>query len=393
MAELGKSEEVCYSKIDRTVKTRPRYSHSYSSSSDDEAGDCNSTAKYEEWAESKRKINHKTRQVETRVQRQLVMEDGKVIADSGPQIVTRIKEDNKVEESEKKRTPKNGKTKILKSVTLTGGGSCDDAERVLGEKKEIHRVSREMREENMQYHDENLKELSGHDVHRKALCSPNELITITNKSDSDDEERKPPRGKMVHYEAKGKKSQDTDEILEVSKLAIDGSVTKEVKRTRHHEEFSDDEKPDETGEAEALWEKPTVTRSSRRHFDYVNDFDDDTVPNPSSDTDSDAGSKKKADRKPVRNGISKHEASPKYSSNPLLGQEGRKSPASPGKTVRLDQISHNDSSSEDEAPKPKHQATGRTSIPVSSLASKVEIPEEYKLNRQRLIAAKNKSQR
>lgn len=41
-----------------------------------------------------------TVQTETRVQRQLVLENGKVIADTGPQITTRTTEDNKVEESE-----------------------------------------------------------------------------------------------------------------------------------------------------------------------------------------------------------------------------------------------------------------------------------------------------
>lgn len=411
MAEMTKSEEKSYTKVDRQVKTVPRYSHDYSSSDND---DDTKHSKFDEWTESKRKVNHKTRQVETRVQRQLVMEDGKVIADSGPQVVTRIKEDNKVEESEKKRTPTKKNGKSAKSVCVST--ISEDGGKVLGEKKEIQRVCREVREENMQYHDENLKELSGHDVHQKALKAPNELITITNKSDtsgSDDNDNnkstsrnKQPRGKMVHYSAKGKKYQDTDEILEVSKLAIDGSVTTEVKRTRHHEEFSDDEKPDDDGEAEALREKPTVTRSSRRHFDYVNDFNDTNVPSGvnSSDDENEQQKVNKAKKGKKKSPIRSNgkEAFPRYSSNPLLGEHKiADQHLSTAHTVKPDRstnknLSRSSSDSDDisldhrKAPVPKSQLSSRTAKPTTAT---VEIPEEYRLHRQQLLAAKNKAYR
>lgn len=246
-------------------------SHSPSSSSASDSDD--EDPGFQEWTTSKRKVNHKTRQVETRVSRQLVMEDGRVIADSGPQVTTRIKEDNKLEECERERAPKNrGRFEALENAPearQAGGG------RVLGEKKEIQRVSREVREENMQYHDERFKELSGADVHRRAAKAPHELITV---NDDHQDAKGPPRGKMVHYSNKGKKYQDTDEILEVAKLALDGSISKERTHTRHHEEFSEDEKPDERGEAEELRRKPIATRASRKHFDYVNDFNDFSTP-------------------------------------------------------------------------------------------------------------------
>lgn len=256
----------------------------------------------EEWTTSKRIVNHKTRQVETRVQRQLVMEDGKVIADSGPQVITRIKEDNHTEEKENDKKPP--PLKVPDGYVPVEGPHG----RVLGEKKEIQRVSREVREENMQYHDERIKELTGHDVHRRALTAPNELITITDKkhddyyyrqhggrhggrgdnSEDDDNSAletyqnnngkpsklfsRPPRGKMIHYSAKSKKLQDSDEIHEISKLAIDGSVTKEVKRTKHHEEFSDDEQPEDDQTGEQLRNMPAATKTTQRHFEYLNDF-------------------------------------------------------------------------------------------------------------------------
>ena len=46
---------------------------------------------------TKRTINHRTKQIETRIQRQIVIEDGKVISDTGPLVTTKTLEDNKEE--------------------------------------------------------------------------------------------------------------------------------------------------------------------------------------------------------------------------------------------------------------------------------------------------------
>lgn len=382
---------------------------------------------FEEWTTSQRKVNHTTRQVETRVSRQLLVEDGKVIADSGPQVTTRIKEDNRVEECNKEKTPKNkGKFDAIENAPEVGESSG----RVLGEKKEIQRVSREVREENMQYHDERFKELTGHDVHRRAIHAPHELITITDKGSHS----APPKGKMVHYSNKGKKFQDTDEILEVAKLAIDGSITKEVKRTRHHEECSEDEKPDETGEAEALRDAPTVTRSSRRHVDYVNDFDDTATPSCSSDdepstkdksTRNKSSSVLSASRRDARGGSKlgarKHkedEAFPRYEIDPLLNslrdEDFRPATSAADAHRSGKQVAHklerkyysSDSDNEDDQPRRAQSSASRRSqqhhvssssrmrSPSSSPVRQqtpVEIPEEYRVNRQRLLKGKGGS--
>lgn len=377
---------------------------------------------FEEWTTSKRKVNHTTRQVETRVSRQLLVEDGKVIADSGPQVTTRIKEDNKVEECEKEKTPKNkGRFDAIENAPEVGESSG----RVLGEKKEIQRVSREVREENMQYHDERFKELTGHDVHRRAIQAPHELITITDRSSHS----APPKGKMVHYSNKGKKFQDTDEILEVAKLAIDGSITKEVKRTRHHEECSEDEKPDETGEAEALRDAPTVTRSSRRHVDYVNDFDDTATPSCSSDDEQTGRDKSRGHKSSVLSssrkegrssklGGRKHkddEAFPRYDIDPLLNslRDEDFKPASSARNEhrnskqvahKLERKYYSSDSDDDQPQRPLSSASRRSqkqhfssstsrmrSPSASPVRTPVEIPEEYRVNRERLISGKGKS--
>jgi hypothetical protein len=367
---------------------------------------------FEEWTTSKRKVNHKTRQVETRVSRQLLVENGKVIADSGPQVTTRIKEDNKVEECEKEKTPKNkSKFEALENAPEGPEGSCSG--RVLGEKKEIQRVSREVREENMQYHDERFQELTGRDVHQRAIKAPHELITIDDKHHSSDSA---PRGKMVHYSNKGKIYKDTDEILEVAKLAIDGSVTKEVKRTHNHEEFSEDEKPDEKGEAEELRQKPIVQRSSRRHVDYVNDYDDLRTPDTSDNDEreeydsrgrpvvrSKANSGRlTSGRRSGSGGRKRHqdddEAFPRYELDPLLNslRDEDFRPTGHGahqngsarhvKEHSLERRRHGASSSDDED---VHRRARLHQQRPHSPAANVEIPEEYRVNRQRLLAGKS----
>lgn len=381
----------------QVVKPSSRSVHHHHDTSDDEDN-------YEEWTTSKRKVNHKTRQVETRVSRQLVVEDGKVIADSGPQVTTRIKEDNKVEECEKEKAPKHkGRFEALENAPE----GAESSGRVLGEKKEIQRVSREVREENMQYHDERFKELTGHDVHRRAIQAPHELITINDKNS-----HSAPRGKMVHYSNKGKKYRDTDEILEVAKLAIDGSVTKEVKRTKHHEEFSEDEKPDEKGEAEALREKPIVTRSSRRHVDYVNDFDDTSTPSCSSDDDetteqhraipdrhhSGSRSSNKLNNKSHKSS-KRDEAFPRYEVDPLLNSLNDDdfrpvASSEPRHTSSGRYVEHTLQRKDDNSDHETYRHRQRSPSPYqASRETPVEIPEEYRVNKQRLLKGKSSGHR
>lgn len=217
----------------------------------------------EEWTTSKKVVNHKTKQVETRVQRQIVMEDGKVIADSGPQITTKTKEDQKKEESENTHRKNTGDidTPPKKGYTLVPGSN-----QVHSEKTETHNSVREVKEENMQYHDESFKELTGFDVHQKALTAPNDLIKLDNNDILD-----PPRGKMVHYSSKGNKISDSEEVKEISKMGRDGSIETETTRTHHHEEVNDDELPEDGPESSAL---PHASAEVLRNVEYLKNYPD-----------------------------------------------------------------------------------------------------------------------
>ncbi|KAL3257122.1 hypothetical protein MRX96_046516 [Rhipicephalus microplus] len=194
----------------------------------------------EEWTTSKKVVNHKTRQTETRVQRQLVLEDGKVIADTGPQITTRTTEDNKVEESEDTQHKKTGDEDVPDGYIPVPG-----SERVVCEKTESHQVTKETKEENMKMHDENFKELRGpEEIHRLAVMVPEESPLVGIRPD-----RFP--GKLTHYSSRSRKVTDKDEVKEISEER-NGEVTKQTTRTHHHEEKDDDEVPEDEAEGRDL---------------------------------------------------------------------------------------------------------------------------------------------
>jgi len=208
-------------------------------------------------------VNHKTKQVETRVQRQIIMEDGKVIADSGPQVTTKCKEDQKQEETENTNHKNVGDIDTPPGpgyVAVPGGNQ------VVSEKTETHQSMREAKEENMQYHDESFKELTGLEVHRKALQAPNDLIKI----DTENSPEKP-KGKLIHYSSKSHKINDSEEVKETSRLGRDGKVTTETTRTHHHEEFDDDELPEDNPEVKAL---PAASTETTRNIEYLKDYED-----------------------------------------------------------------------------------------------------------------------
>lgn len=189
------------------------------------------------------------------------MEDGKVIADSGPTVTTKTTEDAKSDESE------DTKHRRLSDSEVPEKYRKDIGNQVVSEKTVTHNVMREAKEENYQYHDESLRELEGKDVHRKAVEAPHELIRIEN------ELPQVPRGKLVHFSSKGRKVNDVDEIQEVSRLDKDGLLKTDTTQTQHHEEYEDDEVPEETQESQ----KHLTESTSRKQLEYNRpgyDYDD-----------------------------------------------------------------------------------------------------------------------
>lgn len=211
-------------------------------------------------------MNNKTRQIETRVQRQLLMEDNKVIADSGPKVRTRTRELNERNDSEDEDSQNvNVKKETYEDRELFEKLKNSDEyiqlphqDQVFSER--VHRSNkiRECKQEDYRFHDEHLKDLDALDIHRTATMNPQELLRTHAKeqdSFSDDEQGKEVkdgkfklskrnRGKLTHYSAKGYKIIDNDEQREVAEYDENGQLVKKRYRTHNHELINDDEVPE-----------------------------------------------------------------------------------------------------------------------------------------------------
>ncbi|GFT34781.1 uncharacterized protein NPIL_528331 [Nephila pilipes] len=216
------------------------------------------TKKHEEWTTSKRVVNHKTKQVETRVQRQLVLEDGRVIADSGPQVTTKTKEDVRVEESENTEHKSTGDDPPGPGYELIPGSA-----KVISEKTESNQTMTETREENRQMHDENIRDLSGEEIHQRTIISPDDPSFGNSFGEFP--------GKLTHYSSRSQKIVDKDEVKEVSELK-DGEVSTETTRTHHHEEAYDDEVPEEDAEEGMVPERSGETSRTIQYYTDPKEF-------------------------------------------------------------------------------------------------------------------------
>lgn len=216
------------------------------------AGDVIQANKSEEWTTSKKTVNHKTRQIETRVQRQLVLEDGKVIADTGPQVSQRTREDNKVEESEDKSHKTSGEPELPEGYVKIPG-----SERVIDDKTTTHHTTRESREENIKMQDQDQRQLDNiESVHRLALTGNEVALCDPNSY----------KGKVTHYSARSKRVTDKDRIKELTEN-INGKANTQKTRTHFHEEQSDDEVPEDFADKET----PAYDSSQSRNYEYHND--------------------------------------------------------------------------------------------------------------------------
>lgn len=69
-------------------------------------------------------INRRIKQVETRIQREVVLEDGKVIQDSGPKVTTKTIEDYDTQEIEESEDTQNASRRSSSPVRKYFFGEC-----------------------------------------------------------------------------------------------------------------------------------------------------------------------------------------------------------------------------------------------------------------------------
>ena len=234
--------------------------------------------------------NNKKKKVETRIQRQVLLEDGKIIADSGPQVVSRIFEDSKTENEEKTRggsiphqithpdhpSPDHHPISSSPSSPAPGHRALSpkqqqqqliplESEPVIRETSTISRTEKSASREVFHYSDQEIKELTEASDYAKAQKDPNELL-----EPMDNVILNAIKGKLKFYSNKSKKLIQKDKITEKARLDQNGHVRIQTIQSREEEHFSDEEVPEQYASC-----MNAGARYSRGHVKTPYDYDDD----------------------------------------------------------------------------------------------------------------------
>ncbi|XP_057665226.1 zinc finger CCCH domain-containing protein 13 isoform X4 [Diorhabda carinulata] len=221
-----------------------------------EPGETIATTKEEEWVSKKKTEVTNTKQIETRVKRQVVLEDGKVVEDSGPMVTTNTTEDSATQEHHQTELRKLGDDEVDGTKALEGVDkhvvdeksnwvSVANPDGIVREVKERKVISREETEE--------VKETE--DVQHFGDITDEAFLAAVNTGQSD--LRKVLRiekgghqvvstGPRVLVDTKkSKKTTDTEDVRELSAVREDGKIVTETQRTTEHEEVNDEELPED----------------------------------------------------------------------------------------------------------------------------------------------------
>ncbi|XP_076393601.1 chascon isoform X2 [Megachile rotundata] len=200
--------------------------------------------KEEEWETRKKKEITTTRQIETRVKRQVVLEDGEVVVDSGPLVTTNTTEDVEQQEhtTQERRTTGDQPQEV---EWPTGGRSSADGGSIV--QKELNETvvrSREEIEERLETEDrQQLGDISDEAYQKAVRNNRGDLRVALAESSKQLASQTGPR--VVQHTTKSNKVIDTEKTLERKELKPDGLIVTERKRTVEHEEIKDDEVPDD----------------------------------------------------------------------------------------------------------------------------------------------------
>ncbi|XP_059619322.1 uncharacterized protein LOC132263537 isoform X2 [Phlebotomus argentipes] len=231
--------------------------------------------KHEEWIKKKKTELTTTRQIETRVKRQVILEDGKVVDDSGPIVSTNTTEDTEKQESQTTERRDKGEDEpgALEAVdagkrTVSLLGHAAPADGVVREVKEKKIVSREEKEELLETEDvKHLGDFSD-EVYVKAANSGVDNIKDVLYSPESQQQLVPIGCRVVHQSAKSHKVVDTEDTDLQCRAQPDGTLVTEKKRTTEHEEIFDEDVPAEEDDrlSTGSHEKVTTKESSQRVY-------------------------------------------------------------------------------------------------------------------------------
>ncbi|XP_014468208.1 PREDICTED: uncharacterized protein LOC106741084 [Dinoponera quadriceps] len=228
--------------------------------------------KEEEWETRKKKEITTTRQIETRVKRQVVLEDGEVVVDSGPLVTTNTTEDVEQQEhtTQERRTtgdqPQEVEWSTAGGIVAGNGGNI-----VQKESNETVVRSREEIEERLETEDrQQLGDISDEAYQKAVRSNRGDLRAALAESSKQLTLQSGPR--VIQHTTRSNKVIDTEKTLEKKELKADGLIVTEKKRTVEHEEINDDEVPDDGQKDDEASE--TKKESSQR---YVKRREEDVV--------------------------------------------------------------------------------------------------------------------
>ncbi|XP_055913998.1 uncharacterized protein LOC129947460 isoform X2 [Eupeodes corollae] len=259
---------------------------------DDDSCDTEAITKEEEWITKKKTELTTTRQIETRVKRQVVLEDGKVIEDSGPIVSTNTTEDTDKQETETTERRDLGSPNPLpieaskdevdngtgnQLVTTSNDGQIENfggtviqkfvprpADGLVREINEKRVVSREEIKDRLETEDvRHLGDFSD-EAYVNAVNSGAENIETILYSPESQKQLVPTGPRIIQQSTKGHKTIDTEDIQQRSLAQADGTLVTEKKNTTEHEEIFDEELPEKDDNSTGSKEKIFTTESSQR---------------------------------------------------------------------------------------------------------------------------------
>ncbi|CAG7837725.1 unnamed protein product [Allacma fusca] len=228
-------------------------------------GDTLAATKQEEWV-TKRKVElTTTKQIETRVKRQVVLEDGKVVDDSGPIVTTNTTEDTDKKESEHTEHLTHGDDQevgegwvaieqlpeeaVVKETNERKVTTHDEVEDILETEQVQHLgdVSNQP-EKGESILSENLVRAirEGSDT-RRAVLTKSDTSSGNNRRElvplSPQELDALPK-RVLNQSRRHDRTTDIEDTKEVSKVKENGNVVTEITRRHEHEEFHNEDIPD-----------------------------------------------------------------------------------------------------------------------------------------------------
>lgn len=284
--------------------TRVNFSDYYDSQVEVGDGEAEAVTKEEEWVTKRKTELTTTRQIETRVKRQVVLEDGKVIEDSGPIVSTNTTEDTEKQESESTERRNLGEPDVVdgpEAIDYTsteppeikrlgsGGGSAGGKELVTpntsggGAGAVVQTLVarpdglvREIQEKRVISREEVKELVETEDVRHLGDFSDEAFVQAVNSgvdnleevlySPEHQQQLVPLGPRLVRQSVEAHKTIDTEDTEQKSSVKPDGTIVTEKKKTTEHEEIFDEELPEKDDQSTGSREKVTQTESSQRYY-------------------------------------------------------------------------------------------------------------------------------